>query len=216
MFLTGAINQCAYEGGECDRGKVRWRGQSPSHKREHKTSGVCPRRSSPQLSCLCVSPLCNAIPLPRLTCLPPAAWQVLGVLQITALSQLLSRRPLHCPALQSSAFTTSLFSRLSSSVRSELKQQETCQVSAWERHSAVYKKYSITIWRKMLGCLCAQVPFSEGKLISLWFQPMFILSGSVENAIGKSRLSWCLVAWYIHIHPIRIPSLRHNGFRQAP
>lgn len=66
-------------------------------------------------------------------------------LQITALSQFFNRHPLHCPASQPSAFVTSLFSRLSSSVRSEVKQQETCQVSGWERHLAVYEKYSITI-----------------------------------------------------------------------
>lgn len=63
-------------------------------------------------------------------------------LQITALSQFLITHPLHCPA---SAFVTSLFPRLSSSVRSEVKQQEPCQVSGWERHLAVSEKYSITV-----------------------------------------------------------------------
>lgn len=82
-------------------------------------------------------------------------------LQITALSQFSNRHPLHCPASQPSAFVTSLFSRLSSSVRSEVKQQETCQVSGWERHLAVYEKYSITIWYQMLGCIC-QRPAQEG------------------------------------------------------
>lgn len=142
-------------------------------------------------------------------------------LQITALSQIWSRRPLHCPAPQPSAFVTSLFSRLSSSVRSEVKQQETCQVSGWERHLAVYEKYSITIWRKMLGCICQQAPrlrkfpFSASKLISVWFQSMFILSGSMAKALGKTWLGWLLVAWYSQIHSIRIPSSRHNGFWRA-
>ena len=56
MFLIGAINQCAHERGECDRGKVRGRGQSPSHKREHKTSGVLPRSKTALLS-VCFFPL---------------------------------------------------------------------------------------------------------------------------------------------------------------
>lgn len=58
-------------------------------------------------------------------------------------------------------------------------------------------------------------PFSTGKLISVWFQPMFILSGSEANALGKTWLSECLGASYIQIHSIRISSLRHDGFWRA-
>lgn len=152
---------CPWERG-VPRGEGMREGAACISQKGTQNKWVLPRASSAALLSVCFSPLERYSPLP-LPCLPRAAWQVFRVLQIIALSQLLSRRPLHYPALQSSAFTTSLFSRLSSSVRSELKQQETCQVSAWERHLAVYKKYSITIWRKMLGCLCAQVPLLWGK-----------------------------------------------------
>lgn len=110
----------------------------------HFLRASSPERSSPFSPPECQSPL----PAALLACLPACRGlhnNLFRALQITALSPFSSRRPLHCPASQPSAFVTSLFPRLSSSVRSEVKQQETCQVSGWERHLAVYEKYSITM-----------------------------------------------------------------------
>lgn len=138
--------------------------------------------SSPELLWLSTSPLPLAFqaPLPAI---------LLAVRCITVFSGPYKSQP--CPNSWAGAlytaqphspqhFVTSLFSRLSSSVRSEVKQQKTCQLNGWERHLAVYEKYSITIWRKMLGCICqhpgsidllqAQRVPSASKLISVWFQ----------------------------------------------
>lgn len=112
--------------------------------------------SSPELLWLSTSPLPLAFQAPL-----PAAPLAVGC--ITVFSGPYKSQP--CPNSWAGAlytaqphspqhFVTSLFSRLSSSVRSEVKQQKTCQLNGWERHLAVYEKYSITIWRKMLGCIC--------------------------------------------------------------
>lgn len=112
--------------------------------------------SSPELLWLSTSPFPLAFQAPL-----PAV--LLAVRCITVFSGPYKSQP--CPNSWAGAlytaqphspqhFVTSLFSRLSSSVRSEVKQQKTCQLNGWERHLAVYEKYSITIWRKMLGCIC--------------------------------------------------------------
>lgn len=215
VFLTGAINQCAPETGCVGGGVGRLEGGGILHLTTGDTKQVAHglRASSPSSLTACFRPA------PAPACL----WlhnSLFLALQITALSQFWSGRPLHCPAPQPSAFVTSLFSRLSSSVRSEVKQQETCQVSGWERHLAVYEKYSITIWRKMLGRICQRWDWESSPSL----QASWLVCGSNPclsslapwQRLGKTWLGWFLVAWYSQIHSIRIPSLRHNGFWRAP
>lgn len=193
-------------------GGTRGRGHPPSDMGDSKQVVHGLRASGPSSLAGCFQPA----PAP---CLPLLHNSLFVALQITALSQFWSRSPLHCPAPQPSAFVTSLFSRLSSSVRSEVKQQETCQVSGWERHLAVYEKYSITIWRKMLGCICQRSGWESSPSL----QASWLVCGSNPclsslapwQKLGKTWLGWFLVAWYSQIHSIRIPVLRRNEFWRA-
>ena len=138
---------------------------APCDKMEHKTSGTFPRSKQPKalLSVRFSLPECQS-PLPATLLALRGLTTFWGPTHHTALSQFLSRQPSHRPASGSSAFTTSLFCRLSSSVRSEVKQPETYQVSGWERHLAVYEKYSIkSDAERQDASASAQVPLLRGQ-----------------------------------------------------
>ena len=174
--------------------------------------------SSPKLSFLCASPFPNASLLSQPPCLPWGVWQHFGVLHITqpcpsswagSLHTAQPQGPQHLQPLSFAGYH--LLSDL------KLNNQKHIRWVAGRDTWLFTRNIPLNLTQNVRMPLPApRFPFSEGKLISLWLQTMFILSGSVANAFGKSWFTWCLLAWCIQIHPIRVPSLRHNGFWRAP